>query len=63
MAMGNLPAILAQEDSGVKSNPPGRSPVTPLLLYAFLTFTGAQASMWPDVASIQPILCGMRLLK
>ena len=24
--------------------------------YAFLTFTGAQASMWPDVASIQPIL-------
>ena len=28
----------------------------PFLLYAFLTFTGAQASMWPDVASIQPIL-------
>mgnify|MGYP000191189205 CR=1 FL=1 len=25
--------------------------------------TGAQASMWPEVSSIQPILCGIRLLK
>jgi hypothetical protein len=30
--------------------------------YAFFTRTGAQASMWPDMASIQPILCGNKAL-